>query len=171
MLMVFLLFVMALFICHFFAGYDGRFQNGKYITIKNPKLRALLIDKSSYATRGNRPQKDINKISLEGLVLYVFGFLTLVLSVLFYFIIPKTPIEPWQLETDKFFMYVDTLNEKWTAISLWLFFLLVMFYMAIRIFGCAKKAEKKWEKTFSYIAFAVLLAAVIFVALEIFLSI
>ena len=112
MIMMYLLFLISLVVCRFFSGYDSRFQNGKYIIINNPKLRMLLVDEMSFFERKMRLKKDINKMTISGLLFYIYTLITLVLSVLLNFFVPKTPIDPWEIETDDFFMYVDTLNEK-----------------------------------------------------------
>ena len=116
MIMMYILFLLSLVVCRFFAGYDSRFQNGKYIIINDPKLRMLLVDEMSFFERTKRLKKDINKMTVSGLFFYIYSLVTLILSVLLHLVVSKTPIEPWEIETDDFFMYVDTLNEKLSAI-------------------------------------------------------
>ena len=174
MLMMWLLLLFSFIFCRFFAGYDSRFQNSKYITIKNPKLRKLLLDKDSFFEKTNRPKKDINKITISGLVFYIFGFLTLVVSTLLYFIVPKTPIEPFEIETNEFYLYVDTLNEKFAAGCTLPFFLAGIFALGIYMFKYAKMIKEKWVKILIYVACAVIIIAVLlfafFIAKEFFTS-
>ena len=69
MIMMYLLFLLSLIVCRFFSGYDSRFQNGKYIIINSPKLRMLLVDEMSFFERKKRLKKDINKMTISGLLI------------------------------------------------------------------------------------------------------
>ena len=61
-----------------------------------------------------------------------------------FLIVPPIPIEPWGIETDKFMVYADTLNEKISAIVvLLLLFLSVMGYMAFTAIRFTKE-KPKW---------------------------
>jgi len=167
MIMMYLLFFVSLVVCRFFAGYDSRFQNNKYIIIKNPKLRKLLLDETSFFERKKRLNKDINKMTVSGLAFYIFGFSTLVISTLLYFIVPKTPSEPWEIETDKFFMYADTLNEKLAAICIWLFFLVLLLCVAIHMIQYTKTIKQKWIRILTCSVSCVMIIAVMFVIFDI----
>mgnify|MGYP003296752739 CR=1 FL=1 len=166
MIMMYLLFALVLVVCRFFAGYDSRYQNGKYIVIYNSKLRTLLIDEMSFFDRRKRLKKDINKMSVSGLILHIYSLLTLVLSILLHIIVPPIPIEPWKIETDNFLMYVDTLNEKLAAICIWLFFLSVVARTALLMFKYTKTIKHKWIKILTYITCIIMLAAVAFILFE-----
>ena len=74
MIMMYLLFLLSLIVCRFFSGYDSRFQNGKYIIINSPKLRMLFVDEMSFFERKKRLKKDINKMTISGLVFIYLWF-------------------------------------------------------------------------------------------------
>ena len=167
MIMMYLLFLLSLIVCRLFSGYDSRFQNGKYIIINSPKLRMLLVDEMSFFERKKRLKKDINKMTISGLFFYIYSLVTLILSVLLYIIVPKIPIEPWKIETDDFFMYVDTLNEKLSAICMWLYFLSAISYVAVLMVRHTKTVGKQWIRTLIYIVSSIMLVAVAFMLFEI----
>ena len=160
--MMYLIFFLSLLFCRVMAGYDSRFQKGKYIIIKNSILRILLLDKMSFYNRTNRLKKDLNKITVFGLLLYIYGLLTLFVATVLNFIVPKIPIESWVIETDKFIYNVDTLNEKLSAIFIWLFFLFVFVCLIIRIIKSTRTSEVKWLKILTYIicCFMILIAGI-----------
>lgn len=167
MIMMYLLFFISLIFCRVFAGYDSRFHNGKYVVIRNPKLRMLLMDETSFFETKKRLKKDINKITIFGVILYIFSLLTLVVSTLLLFLVPETMVEPWEIETNRFFMYVDTLNEKLAAICIWFFFLFIILCVAIRMIYYAKTIEQKWIKILTYIVSCVMIIAVALFLFEI----
>ena len=162
-----MMYLLSLVICRFFSGYDSRFQNGKYIIINNPKLRMLLVDEMSFFERKKRLKKDINKMTISGLFFYIYSLITAVLSLLLNFFVPKTPIEPWDIETDDFFMYVDTLNEKLSAICIWLYFLSVISFVAVLMVRHTKTVGKQWIKILTYVVSSIMLIAVAFFSIEI----
>lgn len=166
MIMMYLLFVFSLVFIRFFAGYDSRFLTGKYIVINDRKLRMLLIDEMSFFERRKRPEKDINKMTVSGFIFYIFSIVTLVISVLLHFLVPKTPVEPWEIETEEFFMYVDTLNEKLSAICIWLFFLSVIWCLTVRMIRYTKIIERKWIRILTYRTSFIMFAAVILITFE-----
>lgn len=166
MIMMYLLFLLSLIVCRFFSGYDSRFQNGKYIIINSPKLRMLLVDEMSFFERKKRLKKDINKMTISGLFFYIYSLATLILSVLLYIIVPKIPIEPWEIETDNFFMYVDTFNEKLSAICIWLFFLSIISYVAVLMVRHTKTVKQRWIRILIYIVSSIMLVAVAFILFE-----
>lgn len=163
MVMMYLLFLISLVFCRFFAGYDSRYQNGKYVVVSNPKLRMLLMDEMSFFDRKKRPEKDRNRMTVSGLVLYIYSLVTLILSVLLNFVVPKTPVEPWKIEADNFIMYADTLNEKLSAICLWIFFLAIISCTAILMVRYTKTEKQRWIKILTYTTAAIMLVAVAFV--------
>lgn len=59
---VYLILIFCLFYTRMFAGYDSRYQNGKYFKIKNKIMQKILLDKYSYLVSKNRLKKDMNKI-------------------------------------------------------------------------------------------------------------
>ena len=156
MIMVYLLFVMSIFFIRFFAGYDSRYQSGKYISIKSSVLRVLLMDNTSFFVRTKRLKKDRNKLSFCSIPFYAFALLVFLINLAFLFI-SDIPIEPWVIETDKFIVYANTLNDKISAISMMLLFSAVMCYIPLASIRSVKKAEKKWIKWLILIVFAILI--------------
>ncbi len=159
---IFLLFVLCYIFIRFFAGYDSRYHNGRYIVIKNPILRALLIDKWAHYEKTYRPKKDINKMTVSGLSLYIVGAATMVVSLLSYLLLPKIPVDP--LTTEELFVYGDTLNVKVACLCQWLFFLLVFVFMAISMIKYTKEIEQRWIRVLSYICAVVMMAVCAFAA-------
>ena len=166
MVMMYLLFLLSLVVCRFFAGYDSRFQHGKYIVIRHRRLRKLLVDEMSFFENKKRPKADINKMTLTGFVFYLYSLVTLVLSVLLHFAVPKIPVEPWEIESDVFFMYADTLNEKLAASCIWFFFLSVILNLAVLMVRYTKAVKQKWIRMVTHIASFVLVAAVAYMLFE-----
>lgn len=158
MLKICFLFLLSLLLCRFFAGFDSRHQSGRYIVIHNPKLRALLIDTTSFYHRGRRLKKDIDKMTLSGLIFYIYGFLMLIISGILYISLPKTPIEHWEV-----IICAYTLNEKLSAIFVLIFFISVIFYLTVSLIRSVKSIEQKWIKILTYTLSLCMIAAVIFV--------
>ena len=105
-------------------------------------------------------------MTISGLFFYIYGLVTLILSVLLHIIVPKIPIEPWEIETDDFFMYVDTFNEKLSAICIWLFFLSIISYMAVLMVRHTKTVKQRWIRILIYIVSSIMLVAVAFMLFE-----
>lgn len=106
-------------------------------------------------------------MTVSGLIFYIFSFVTFVVSTLLYFIVPKTPIDPWEIESDEFFMYVDTLNEKLAAGCIWLFFLILLLCVAMHMIQYAKAMKQKTIKILTYTVSCIMIIAVVFVAFDI----
>lgn len=164
--MLYLLYILMLIVCRFFAGYDSRYQTGKYIVIRSPKVRALLMDSVSFYVRSKRLKKDIHKMSVMGVVLYAVAAVSLVGSVVAQFAIPPIPVDPLVIETDQFIMRTDTLNTLISAAFIWAYLLCVMLCCAVRIAQSVKK-EKKWVRIVVYAVAVIMIAVVGFVAWEI----
>jgi membrane-bound metal-dependent hydrolase YbcI (DUF457 family) len=116
MVMVYLIFALSIFFVRLFAGYDSRYQKGKYISIKNTVLSIVLLDSMSIYGRTRRLKKDKNKMSLCGIPFYLGIGIVLITNIVF-LTIPDMPIEPWGIETNKFIVYANTLNDKISAIA------------------------------------------------------
>ena len=166
MKMMYLLFIFGVVFIRLFAGYDSRFQKGKYIVIRNRKLRMLFIDEMSFFARSKRPKKDIDKMTVSGLALYIFSLTVLVLNIVLLCFVPKIPAAPWGIETARFVLYTDTLNEKFSAIAIWLLFLAVIWCLAVSLLRCAKMLKQKWIKVIAYTASFVIFAAVALIAFD-----
>ena len=117
MIMIYLLFAMSIFIIRTLAGYDSRYQNGKYLSIKNTVLSKILLDSMSIYSRTKRLKKDNNKMSICGIPFYVTAAFVLLINLVFLFI-ADIPIEPWCIETSKFIVCAKTFNDKISAISI-----------------------------------------------------
>ncbi len=164
MLMMYLLFILCVILIRIFAGYDSRFQHGKYIAIKNPVVSVILLDSTSFFKRTKRHKKDLDKMSVSGLVYYIASAAVFIINVVL-LLVPQTPIEPWSIETNKFLMYADTLNEKVSAIAIWLLLLSIFGYMAFSIIKIAKTIEQKRLKIFVYMLVVIMLSVVAYVSL------
>ena len=145
MIMVYLLFAISVLLIHFLAGYDSRYQRTKYIRIENKIICMALIDSMSAWDKTKRPQKDRNKMSLMGIFLWVAVFVVVMVNVLL-LIMPDIPIDPWGFETEKFLVSTDTLNEKVSAISIFLLFLGTLGGMVIILNKTALNTEQKWVR-------------------------
>ena len=80
MVMVYLIFALSIFFVRLLAGYDSRYQKGKYISINNTVLRIVLLDSMSIYERTRRLKKDENKMSFCGIPFYL-GMQMLMISV------------------------------------------------------------------------------------------
>lgn len=162
---MYLLFVFNLIFIRFLAGYDSRFQKGKYIEIKSNTLRKLLIDEDSFFERRKRSKKDIGKMTVSGLVFYISAFAVLVINIVL-LIVPQIPTEPWEIETDRLYIRADTLNEKLSVISIWLLLLSVVGHTAIRLLKQGGTFEQRWLKVIIYITAAFMLVVVALIGFE-----
>ncbi len=163
---MYLLFALGLVFVRFFAGYERRFHNGKYIVIRNPKLRMFLLDEMSFFERKKRSQKDLSKMTVSGLIFYIYSLVTLAVSILLHLFAPKTPVEPWEMESEGFFLHADTLNEKLSAVFIFLYFLSVCWCVATLLIRDGKVTEQKWIKVLTYVTSFLIFAAVIFMAFD-----
>ena len=156
MVMVYLIFAFSIFFVRLFAGYDSRYQKGKYISIKNTVLSAVLLDGMSIYGRTRRLKKDKNKMSFCGFPFYL-GIGIVLLTNIVFLIIPDIPIEPWGIETNKFVVYANTLNDKISAIAILILFALVIDYIAVSIIHLTKETKPKWIKVFIWIVSALMI--------------
>ena len=63
-------------------------------------------------------------------------------------------------------MYVDTFNEKLSAICIWLFFLSIISYVAVLMVRHTKTVKQRWIRILTYIVSSIMLVAVAFVLFE-----
>lgn len=160
MIMIYLLFAMSIFMIRILAGYDSRYQNGKYLSIKNAVLSKIFLDSMSIYNRTKRLKKDRNKMSIRGTPFYAAAFVVLLINFAF-LIVADIPIEPWGIETSKFIVYANTLNDKISAISILLLFLSVIGYIAFTIIHSTKETKPKWIKVFVWIVAVVMILTAI----------
>lgn len=143
-----LLFILCILCIRSLAGYDSRFQNGRYIVIKNKILSRILLDSEIFYGRTKRLKNDRNKMSVRGLVYYGAACFVLVLNIILY-IMPDVPCTPWTIYASRFFLYTDTINEKISAILIFDLFLLVLFEFFFVIIRRFDDIEERWLKIFS----------------------
>ena len=161
MIMIYLLFAMSIFMIRILAGYDSRYQNGKYLSVKNTVLSKILLDSMSIYSKTKRLKKDKNKMSICGIPFYVAAAFVLLINLVFLFI-TDIPIEPWGIETSKFIVYANTLNDKISAISILLLLMSIIAYIAVTIIHSTKETKPKWIKVFAWIvALIMILTAVL----------
>ena len=156
MIMIYLLFAMSIFMIRILAGYDSRYQNGKYISVKNTVLSKILLGSMSIYSRTKRPKKDKNKMSIRGIPFYVAAASVLLINLVFLFI-ADIPIGPWGIETNKFIVYANTFNDKISAISILLLFFSVIGYIAITIIRSTKEIKPKWIKIFVWVVAVIMI--------------
>ena len=156
MVMVYLIFALSIFLVRLFAGYDSRYQKGKYISIKNTVLSIVLLDSMSIYEKTRRLKKDKNKMSFCGIPFYL-GIGIVLLTNIVFSIIPDIPIEPWGMETNKFIVYANTLNDKISAIAILILFVSVINYIAISIIRSTKGTKPNWIKVFIWIVSALMI--------------
>ena len=166
MAMIYLLFVLSVFSIRLFAGYDSRFQRGKYVLLKNPVLSAILLDSMSFYTRTSRLKKDKNKMWVVGIWYYAAAATVLLIN-LGLLVVPDIPITPWVIESTKFLVYANTLNEKISAIAVLLLFLSLMGCFAVSMIQTIQVTEPKWLKVFLWVV--VILAMAVTAAVSIYL--
>lgn len=150
MIMVYLLFAMSIFMIRILAGYDSRYQSGKFLYVKNKALSKILLDSMSIYSRTKRLKKDKNKMSICGIPFYVAAAAVLLINLVFLFV-ADIPIEPWGIETSKFIVYATTLNDKIFAISILLLLMSIIGYIAVTIIHSTKETKPKWIKIFVWI--------------------
>ena len=150
MVMIYLLFAWSIFFIRILAGYDSRYQKGKYISIQNTVLSVVLLDGMSIYGRTKRLKKDKNKMAICGIPFYLGIGIVLITNIVF-LIIPELPTEPWGIETDKFFVYANTLNDKISAIAILMLFASVIGYTAISVIPSTKETKPRWIKVFIWV--------------------
>ena len=155
MIMIYLLFAMSIFMIRILAGYDSRYQNGKYLSVKNTVLSKILLDSMSIYSRTKRLKKDKNKMSICGIPFYVTAAFVLLINLVFLFI-TDIPIEPWGIETSKFIVYAKTFNDKISAISILLLLMSIISYIAVTIIHSTKETKQKWIKFFVWAVAAIM---------------
>ena len=156
MVVVYLIFALSIFFVRLLAGYDSRYQKGKYISINNTVLRIVLLDSMSIYGRTRRLKKDKNKMSFCGIPFYLGIGIVLITNIVF-LMIPDMPIEPWGIETNKFIVYANTLNDKISAIAILILFVSVIDYIAMSIINSTKETNPKWIKVFIWIVSALMI--------------
>ena len=152
---------MSIFMIRILAGYDSRYQNGKYLSVKNTVLSKILLDSMSIYSRTKRLKKDKNKMSICGIPFYVAAVFVLLINLVFLFI-TDIPIEPWGIETSKFIVCANTLNDKISSISILLLLMSIVGYIAFTIIHSTKETKPKWIKVFAWtVAVIMILTAVL----------
>ena len=156
--MQYLLIIFCIVFIRCFAGYDSRFENGKYIYIKHPVLRVILTDSTSFFERTKRRKNDRDKMSVVGLLFYVVAALVILINIVL-LLVPQMPIEPWAIPSTKF-KAIDTLNEKISVILVWLLLCAVMGYMITLCARSVKTIKQKWLRIFVYAILALAICTI-----------
>ena len=160
MIMIYLLFAMSIFMIRILAGYDSRYQNGKYVSVNNKVLSKILLDSMSIYSRTKRLKKDKNKMSICGIPFYVATAAVLLINLVFLFV-ADIPIEPWGIETNEFIVYANTFNDKISAISILLLFCSLIVYIAFTVIYSTKETKPKWIKIFIWIVAVIMILTAI----------
>ena len=140
---------MTMFLIRIFAGYDSRYQKGKYFVIKNAVLSKILMDTMSF-DKSFRLKKDRNKISLCGVCFYAAAATVLLINVIF-LLTPKIPAAPWVYETSRFFVAMDTLNHKISAIAILLLLFSTIVWMTFWALRSSKESKVKWVEILAWV--------------------
>ena len=154
--MVYFLFALELFLIRILAGYDSRYKKGKYLYIKNPALSRALLSSMSIYEKTKRRKSDINKMDVCAIPFYLLAGLVALINVVF-LIAPDIPIDPWCIDTGKFIVYADTLNDKISAVAILLLSFSVFGYMAFTIIHSVRDTAPKWTKILVWIIAIIML--------------
>jgi len=127
----------------------------EYLSVKNTVLSKILLDSMSIYSRTKRLKKDKNKMSICGIPFYVAAVFVLLINLVFLFI-TDIPIEPWGIETSKFIVYANTLNDKISSISILLLLMSIVGYIAFTIIHSTKETKPKWIKVFAWMVAAIM---------------
>lgn len=130
----------------YFAPYDSTFMNEKYFSIKNPIIKVLLIDNTIFFEKTPRPKKDLNKISILGVFLYLYALFSIISSILCYFFVSKSKVDTWIIETKNKNIYIDTLNEYYSACFMYSFYAILAICIGIRCLQYSKLCKSKLMK-------------------------
>ena len=83
-------------------------------------------------------------------------------------LVPRIPIEPWGIETDRFLVYTDTLNGKISAIGILLLFLAVIIFLACAIIRYNKETQPNWLKIFVWTVASIMILCSALMAVYLF---
>ena len=156
MVSAYLIFIISFIMIRFIAGYDSRFQKGRCLTVNNPVIRAILMDRMSFFERTNRRKEDIPKMSVCGVIFYAAAFIVLMINLVL-LAVPQIPIQPWEMGAGRFFVSVDSLNEKVSALSIFPLFMSLIVYVSIALFGALKQITPKWMRVVLYVVTVMML--------------
>ncbi len=125
------------------------------------------MDSHSFHERTKRRKKDLDKLTIGGLILHILNLITVIVSVIMS-LVPKIPIQPWIIETKKFYMRVDTLNDKISALLIWSLFVGCMgYFIFYSLVWVIKFVKIKWIRILTYILCCFSLIMIITVLVEI----
>jgi len=150
-----LLIACTLFLARNIAGYDSRYNNHKYFSIKNKFLASVFLPKSTGFSRHNikRAKSDFNKMTFVGLSFYICNLIIIISIPVLLFFVPEIKTMPFEMESRYLYIFVDTANEKIPIL------LTCILLAAEIIFECLKGIlhARKENKKFLIIIFGVLL--------------
>lgn len=144
-----IMMIFTLVIARALTSYDSRTNKGKFIVINNPTLAKILIEKDDFYTRRKVQKKDRNKMNLMGFILYIAN-LVLILSTIILACSPPIPCEPYELDSEKMYLYADTWNMK--IIIIFSMILLCAEFVCIAVYMCKenKRTDEKTSKVLVY---------------------
>ena len=164
MAMVYLIFIMTMYLIRIFAGYDSRYQKGKYFVIKNAVLSKILMDTMSF-DNSLRLKKDRNKISLCGVCFYAAAATVLLINVIF-LLTPKIPAAPWVYETSRFLVATDSLNHEISAIAILLLLISTTVWMTFWALRWSSKESKvKWVEILAWVVGVIMILCAVTVSI------
>ena len=163
---MYLLYAAALVLIRVFASYDSRCQRGRYMRIDNRVFQKLLLEKRAFWEDGDRLEKDRNKITVPGVIFYVCALFVLAANVVLRCLVPRIPATPWEMDSEKLYVYAETVNERLCVALIWFFLLAALAYMMIEILAHAKSVEKIWLRVTAYAVAVGVLIVIVFMAAE-----
>ena len=99
-------------------------------------------------------------MSVGGACLYAALAFVVLLNIALW-IAPDLPCDAWIIDTVRFFLFVDTLNEKISAISILLLFLSVIAWLALFAGFSCKENCSKGIRIFVWIVVGFMLLAIV----------
>ena len=147
------------------SGYDSRYNNRKYFTIKNKTLAKILLPKTLGSRRNvKRAKADFNKMTYIGAIFYLCNFLLLLSIPIFLFLVPEIQIKPFELNAESAYISVDTLNEKLPLLFSFILLAVEGLFEILSAFIQAKKENIKWLTVLSA---ALIIIMILFILLQI----
>lgn len=165
-----LLVIFSLVMARPFTAYDSRMKKGSYVVIENEFLAKLLIDFEGVLTKKKVKKCDRNKLNTIGLSFYIANFLIILIAIVMA-AMPVIPCTPYEIDTEKLYLYLDTLNEKIPCC-------LVLILMGIEFMSCSsiifnfakEMDEHKWLKILIYVVCVVVATTSGALVIELFIE-